>query len=333
MERVRAFVAEKQDDGVERGLRELSPDELGGGDVLVRVEFSSVNYKDALATTPKGQVARISPLVPGIDLAGEVVESGSEQLPPGTRVLAHGYDIGVAHHGGFADYARVPAEWVVPLPEGLTARSAMVIGTAGYTAALSVHLLEEHGLAPDRGPVLVTGATGGVGSIAVGILARRGYEVVASTGKDEHDYLRELGASEVLSREETSPGDRPLERERWAAAVDPVGGATLAYVLSTLRYGGVAAVSGLTGGPALATTVLPFILRSATLIGVDSVATPIELRRRIWERLADDLRPPGIDSSVAREVSLEDVEPVLDAILAGEVRGRTVVRVAEAAAT
>src|SRR6266540_3897738 len=215
----RALVAERHDDRVDRGLRELSPAELPEGDVTVRVRFSSVNYKDALAVSPKGQVARTSPLVPGIDLAGEVVEGNGS----GREVIVHAYDLGVAHHGGFAEYARVPAGWVVPLPDGLSPRQAMALGTAGYTAAYSVVQLEGRGLQPDHGPVLVLGASGGVGSTAVGILAARGYEVHASTGKaDEADFLRGIGAAEILSREETSaPPERPLEKQRWAGVVDP----------------------------------------------------------------------------------------------------------------
>lgn len=329
MNSFRALIAEKRgDDEVVRELSTLELDALPEGEVTVRVAFSSVNFKDALATTAKGQVAQISPLVPGIDLAGEVVESSASGVSEGQQVLAHGYEIGVARHGGYAEYARVPADWVVPMPEGLDAREAMALGTAGYTAALSVHLLEERGLAPDQGPVLVTGATGGVGSVAVGILAERGYEVSGATGKEsEHDYLRGLGASEVVSREEvTAESERPLEKERWAGAVDPVGGPALAYIMRTLRYGGVAAVSGLTGGTALKATVLPFILRGVSVLGVDSVSTPIELRRTVWERLGSDLRPRGLKDMIA-EVSLEGVEEVLDRILTGGVRGRTVVRV------
>jgi acrylyl-CoA reductase (NADPH) len=331
MDNFRAFVATKQDDGVDRQLTTLSEDDLPKDPVTVRVGWSSVNYKDGLATIAKGRVARISPLIPGVDLAGEVVASEAPEIEVGQPVIVHGYDIGVSHHGGFAEYARVPAEWVVPLPGGLTTRQAMAIGTAGYTAALSVHLLEhQRGLEPGTGPVLVTGASGGVGSTAVGILAQRGYEVVASSGKpDADDYLRELGASEVIPREETSAeSERPLEKERWTAAVDPVGGSTLAYVLRTLRYAGAVAASGNTGGPQLNTTVLPFILRGVALIGVDSVNTPIELRRELWERLATDLRPRGLDESITREVELDALEPVLDEILAGKVRGRTVVRLA-----
>jgi len=331
MNSFRALIAEKRgDDEVVRELSTLEPDALPEGEVTVRVAFSSVNFKDALATTAKGQVARISPLVPGIDLAGEVVESSAPGVSEGQQVLAHGYEIGVARHGGYAEYARVPADWVVPLPDGLDAREAMALGTAGFTAGLSVHLLEERGLAPDQGPVLVTGATGGVGSVAVGILAERGYEVVGATGKEsEHDYLRGLGASAVVSREEvTAESERPLEKERWAAAVDPVGGPALAYIMRTLRYGGAAAVSGLTGGTALKASVLPFILRGVSVLGVDSVSTPIELRRTVWERLGSDLRPRGLEDMIA-EVPLEGVDEVLDRILTGGVRGRTVVRVGD----
>ena len=337
----RAFVAERRDGEVAREVRTLSEGDLMPGEVTVKVAWSSVNYKDGLATVPKGNVARISPLVPGVDLAGEVVASDAPDVEVGEAVVVHGYDLGVAHHGGYAELARVPAAWVVPLPKaGLSTRQAMAIGTAGFTAALSVHYLEQHGCNPDEaGPVLVTGASGGVGSTAVGILARRGYEVVASTGKaDEHDYLRALGATEVLDRSETSAeSSRPLEKERWAAAVDCVGGSTLAYVLRTLRYGGAVAASGLTGGPDLPTTVFPFILRGVALLGVDSVQLPMGMRRSIWSRLAGDLRPVGLEdddptgpaspSGMVTEVGLEDLPGVLDAILAGQVRGRTVVRV------
>jgi acrylyl-CoA reductase (NADPH) len=320
---VRAFIAEKTDDDVVRGLRSLEDGELGEGDVLIRVAWSSVNYKDALATIAKGQVARISPLVPGIDLAG-VVEEGAGDFSAGDAVLAHGYDLGVAHHGGFAEYARVPADWVVPLPSGLSAREAMAIGTAGYTAARSIVALEDFGLSAGAGPVLVTGASGGVGSVAVDILASRGYEVVASSGKDP-EWLRSLGASEVISREEAA-GDagRPLEKTRWAAAVDCVGGDTLAGVLRGLKYGGAVAASGNTGGVKLSATVLPFILRGVSLLGIDSVQNPIAERRALWERLGSDLRPAHLD---AREVGLDELDGVLSAIVRGEMQGRTVVRV------
>ena len=321
----RALVAEKQDDDVARGLQELGADDLPDGDVVVRVDWSSVNYKDALAVSPKGRVAQISPLVPGIDLAGTVVDGDGE----GSEVIVHGHDLGVAHHGGYAEYARVPSEWVVPLPDGLSARQAMALGTAGFTAALSVQRLEENGLEAGDGPVLVLGASGGVGSTAVGILAARGFEVVASTGKaDEADWLRELGASEVVSREETSEeSKKPMEAEKWAAVVDPVGGKATAYALRTTKYGGAVAASGLTGGTSLETTIFPFILRSVSLLGVDSVNAPEELRRRVWERMADDLRPQGLDESITREIALDDVDGFLDDVLAGKGVGRTVVKV------
>jgi acrylyl-CoA reductase (NADPH) len=326
-----AFLATQRDGEVDRGPATLARADLPEGEVTVRVAFSSINYKDALATIPKGQVARISPLVPGVDLAGEVVESSGDGPAPGTEVLVTGHDLGVAHHGGWAHYARVPADWAIALPDGLSARQAMALGTAGFTAGLSIQTLEDHGLVPDAGPVLVLGATGGVGSVAVGALAAAGYEVAAATGKEsEHDYLRELGASEILGRDETTAdSDRPLDKQRWAAVVDPVGGAATAYALRTTRYGGAVAVSGLTAGPALKTTVLPFILRSVSLLGVDSVAAPADRRRKVWGRLAGDLRPPALDDAIAREVDLDGIEPVLDRLLAGEAVGRTVVRLAD----
>jgi acrylyl-CoA reductase (NADPH) len=323
-----AFLATQRDDDVDRGPATLAAADLPEGEVTIHVAWSSINYKDALATIPKGQVARISPLVPGVDLAGEVVASDDDAIAVGTEVLVTGFDLGVAHHGGWAQYARVPAGWVVPLPDGLTARQAMALGTAGLTAGLSIHALEAHGLRPDDGPVLVLGASGGVGSVAVGALAAAGYEVWAATGKaSEHDYLRDVGAHEVIGREETTAdSDRPLERERWAAAVDPVGGPATAYALRTVRYGGAVAVSGLTGGTSLSTTVLPFILRAVSLLGIDSVAASRELRDAVWSRLAGDLRPRGLDDAIVREVDLDGIEPVLDALLEGRAVGRTVVR-------
>lgn len=328
-EGVRAFVAEQRGGDVVREVRTVPVDDLGEGDVLVAVSWSCVNYKDGLAASPEGRVARISPLVPGVDLAGTVVEPGGSGLAPGMPVVVHGYDLGVAHHGGFAEYARVPAGWVVPLPEGLSEREAMAIGTAGFTAALSVHVLETVGGArPGRGTVLVTGATGGVGSNAVGILAERGYEVAASTGKaSAAGWLRSLGASEVLDRSEILPSGRPLEQERWAWAVDCVGGPTLAYVLASLHYGGSVAASGNTGGAELSTTVFPFILRGVSLLGVDSVRCPIEQRTELWRRLAGDLRPRALESIATEEIGLDGLPEALDRVLAGGNRGRTLVRV------
>ena len=327
-ENVQVFAAEKVGDSVVREVRSMPSADLGEGDVVIEVSWSGVNYKDGLATMAKGKVARLSPLVPGVDLAGTVAEPGSSGLEGGTPVVAHGYDLGVAHHGGFAQYVRVPAGWVVPLPEGLNERQAMTIGTAGFTAALSVHLLETRGgLRRGSGPVLVTGASGGVGSVTVGILAKRGYEVAASTGKRESEaWLRALGASEVIDRIETVPSGKPLDRERWTAAVDCVGGATLSAIIASLRYGGSVAASGNTGGIELATTVFPFILRGVALIGVDSVQCPIELRTELWRRIAGELRPDNLDSIATAEVDLEGLPDALDRVLAGANQGRTLVR-------
>jgi acrylyl-CoA reductase (NADPH) len=328
----RAYVAEKVEgpDGspaVDRGVRAFSEADLPPGEVEIRVGWSSVNYKDGLATRVDGKVARISPLIPGIDLAGEVIASDDPEIPMGTAVVAHGYELGVSRHGGYTEYQRVPAGWVVPLAPGLTARDAMAIGTAGFTAAMSVVALEERGLSPDDGPVLVTGASGGVGGTALAILADRGYEVWAATGKpDEVARLRTLGASGILSRDEVTGEGRPLESERWAGAVDAVGGATLPYVLRTLKTGGAVASSGNAGGPKLDTTVFPFILRGVALLGMDSVNVPIGRRRNIWDRLATDLRPRALGQH-AREVTLETLEEALDGIVAGAARGRWVVRV------
>jgi acrylyl-CoA reductase (NADPH) len=329
----RAYVAERfEADGgarVERGVRDFAAAGLPQGEVEVRVGWSSVNYKDGLATKVDGRVARISPLIPGIDLAGEVVESADASVEVGAPVLAHGYELGVSRHGGYAEYQRVPAGWVVPLDRGLTPRDAMAIGTAGFTAAMSVAALEERGLKPGDGPVLVTGASGGVGSTAVAILAERGHEVWAATGKpDEEDRLRALGAAGILSRDEVTAEGKPLESERWAGAVDPVGAATLPYVLRTLRTGAAVASSGNASGPKLDTTVFPFILRGVALLGMDSAQLPIDRRRAIWARLATDLRPRSLGDGLT-EVTLDTLDEALDGILAGSARGRWVVRVGE----
>jgi putative YhdH/YhfP family quinone oxidoreductase len=326
-----AFVVERQGDDVATGMRELTVDALPPGEILVAVAWSCVNYKDGMVTVAGNRVARTSPLVPGVDLAGTVVASEDASLPVGTAVLAHGHDIGVARHGGFAAYARLPADWVLPVPPGLTARQAMAIGTAGFTAALSVDELERHGLVPEDGPVLVTGAAGGVGSLSVALLAARGYEVVASTGRtQEAAWLTSLGAARVEGREAL---DQRLERvlgpELWAGAIDCVGGATLAKVLRTLRYGAAVAASGLTGGPELETTVFPFITRQVALFGIDSVETPAWRRAEVWGRLGGDLRPPDLEAFVEQEVALADVGAVLPRILRGGVRGRVLVRVGD----
>ncbi len=326
----RAYVVERVGDGIERGIGRLAAKDLPDGEVAVRVLWSSVNYKDGLAARADGGVARISPLVPGVDLAGVVAASDDASIPAGTLAIAHGYDIGVSRHGGYAEYARVPAGWVVPLPAGLTARDAMAIGTAGFTAALAVSALEARGLRPGGGPVLVTGAAGGVGRLALGILVARGHEVVAATGKaEEHDRLRELGAAAVLSRADvTADSPKPLESARWAGAIDSVGGPTIPYILRTLRTGAAVAACGNAGGPAFGTTILPFILRGVALLGMDSVTVPIAERRELWNRLASDYRPRGLGEDVS-EVTLDTLEPALDAIVAGQARGRWVVRIGD----
>lgn len=326
-----AFQAVTDGDNVERGVVTMTTDDLPSDGVLVRVQYSSVNYKDGLASTPSGKVARISPIVPGVDLAGVTAEDcpagdGHDAIPAGTPVLAHGNDIGVSRHGGYAEYARVPANNLIPIPDGLSARDTMVIGTGGFTAALSVIALEEHDVTPDSGPVLVTGATGGVGSVAVDLLSNLGYDVVASTGKAAAaDYLTGLGASSIIDRAELSEESRrPLEKTLWAGAVDCVGGVTLANVLKKIHYGGSVAASGLTGGGGLPTTVMPFILRGVNLLGIDSVMLPMSVRRNVWQRLATDLKPSHL-ASIGHDVSLAELDDVLTAILQGKATGRSVV--------
>jgi acrylyl-CoA reductase (NADPH) len=324
-----ALLARQDGDQIVTAVETLEPADLPPGDVTIRVAYSSVNFKDALAVTPKGGVVREYPIVPGIDLAGEVIESQSQEFAPGDQVLAHGYDIGTGRHGGYAEIARVPADQVVRLG-ALSAQDAMAIGTAGFTAAMSVQALIARGITPGDGPILVTGATGGVGSVAIDLLAATGYTVVASTGKpDATDHLMQLGASAVIGRlpEDPDAKPRPLGRTKWAAAVDCVGGATLADVLSTISYGGAVAASGLTGGPALNTTVMPFILRGVALLGIDSVQLPIEPRRELWRRLGAALRPRHL-AEVSNIIDVKDVVPVIDDVRAGRHSGRAVVRVA-----
>lgn len=325
---VNAFITSNSDGVVVNELRQVADADLGEGEVLIDVEFSGVNYKDGLATRAEGKVARISPLIPGIDLAGTVADAGNSGIPLGTAVLAHGYDIGVAHHGGFAQQARIPTGWIVPLPVGLSTREAMALGTAGFTAARSIDQLERRGLRAGDGEVLVTGATGGVGSSAVAMLARRGYEVIASTGKaDAADWLMALGAASVIDRAAAADVSRPLHRERWTAVVDCVGGDTLAYALASTRSGGAVAASGNTAGATLSTTVFPFILRGVALLGIDSVQVPIDERIALWQRMAQDLRPADIDALIMDTIGLPELQGALDRILTGGSRGRTVVDV------
>ncbi|GAA5121833.1 acryloyl-CoA reductase [Haloechinothrix salitolerans] len=322
-----AFVAEATNDSVARGVRRMHANDLPAGEVTIRVGWSGVNFKDALACVASGKVAQISPLVPGIDLAGSVVASDSTEFSIGDQVIVHGYDLGVAHHGGYSEYARVPAAWVVPLPHGLTQRQAMCLGTAGFTAALSVEALEQRHIAPSAGPVIVTGASGGVGSAAVGLLARRGYHVVAATGKvTAHDRLRALGAAEIVDRTDIGTADKPLQRERWAAAIDCVGGKTLASVLSATAYGGIVTACGNTGGATLPTTVFPFILRGVSLVGIDSVRCPITHRRQVWQRLAADVDATDVANLGPSEVTLNELSQTLETVLNGYSEGHTLVR-------
>jgi putative YhdH/YhfP family quinone oxidoreductase len=323
----RALVVDKTPEGFSIEIKRLADTDLPAGEVLIQVAYSSVNFKDGLACSPAGNIVRKYPFVPGIDLSGVVVDSSDARFKPGDPVIATSYDIGVSHYGGFSEYARVKADWVVPLPRGLTLREAMILGTAGFTAGLALQLLERHGLDPSRGRVLVTGATGGVGSLAINILAGAGYAVSASTGKaGEHAFLQDLGASEVLSREEVSAeSSRPLEKERWAGVIDSVGGATLAYALRSTRASGAIAACGLTGGTGLSTTVFPFILRGVGLLGVDSEKCPMPLRASTWERLANDLKPRALDR-IGFEIGLEDLPGIAATILKGGIRGRALVR-------
>ncbi|WP_025735657.1 acryloyl-CoA reductase [Mycobacterium genavense] len=324
-----ALVARQDGDRITASVETLHPSDLPPGDVTIRVLFSSVNYKDALALTPNGGVVHDYPIVPGIDRTGEVVESRSPEFSVGEKVLAHGYQIGTGHHGGYAEYARLPADQVVALG-ALTPHEGAAIGTAGFTAAMSVQALIDWGITPESGPIVVTGASGGVGSVSVDHLAATGHQVVASSGKESAaEMLKDLGATEVIGRLPADPDakPRPLAKARWAGAVDCVGGATLADVLSTVDYGGAVAASGLTGGPALHTTVMPFILRGVALLGMDSVLMPIARRRELWALLGDSLKPRHLDA-VSNDVDVKDVVGVLDQLRAGSHSGRAVVRVA-----
>src|SRR5271163_2184815 len=329
MDAFQALVARQDGDRITASVETLSPSDLPPGEVTIRVLYSSVNCKDALALTPNGGVVRNYPVVPGVDLTGEVVESQSPDFSAGDKVLAHGYLIGTGQHGGYAEYARLPADQLVSLG-ALSPHDGAAIGTAGFTAAMSVRALIDWGITPEDGPIVVTGASGGVGSVSVDLLAAAGYQVVASTGKDKAAaLLKELGATEVIGRLPADPDakPRPLAKARWAGAVDCVGGATLADVLSTVDYGGAVAASGLTGGAALKTTVMPFILRGVSLLGMDSVLLPIGPRRKLWALLGDSLRPRRL-AAVTSDVDVKDVVDVIDQVRAGKFSGRAVVRVA-----
>ena len=324
-----AFVI-RQDENrkVVAAMESMAVDALDAGEVLIRVAYSSVNYKDALAATGAGKIIRRFPCVGGIDMSGTVVESADPRFKPGDEVIATSYDIGVAHHGGYAEYARVPAAWTVPLPAGLSLFDAMALGTAGFTAALGIVRMEDNGLAPANGPVVVTGASGGVGGLAIDMLAGLGYHVVALTGKaHEEGYLKSLGAAEIKLRDTIDPATtRPLDAGLWAGAVDNVGGDILAWVLSTMKQAGTVASIGNAQSISLNTTVFPFILRGVSLLGVDSGYMGFPTRTRVWDRLATDLRPRHLES-MSRTVPFADLPGVFDDFIAGRVKGRTVIAV------
>jgi acrylyl-CoA reductase (NADPH) len=323
----KAVVVEKTDAGQTVRLTDFDDRDLMGGDVTVAIEYSTLNYKDGLAVTGKSPVVRRFPMIAGIDFAGTVEQSSHPSWKPGDKVLVNGWGLGETHLGAYAEKARVKGDWLVRLPASLSAREAMAIGTAGYTAMLCVMALERGGITPERGSIIVTGAAGGVGSVAVALLAKLGYQVIASTGRSsEADYLKRLGAAEVIERKELAGAPRALGKERWAGGIDAVGSTTLANVLSMTRYGGVVAACGLAGGMDLPTTVAPFILRGVSLVGIDSVMCPIALRQEAWRRLETDLDRGKIESMTS-EIGLADVIDAAPRILAGEVRGRIVVKI------
>ncbi|TDQ82494.1 acrylyl-CoA reductase (NADPH) [Dongia mobilis] len=322
----KALVLNEKDGKVTSAIEDLPDDRLPEGDVLVRVHNSTLNYKDGLVLNGLGRLVKTYPHVGGVDFAGTVLESSHKDWKAGDQVILTGWRVGEIHWGGYAEKARVKGEWLVPLPAGLSTERAMAIGTAGFTAMLCVMALEEHGVKPDQGDVLVTGAAGGVGSVAIAVLASLGYRVVASTGRAEtHDYLKDLGAAEIIDRATIStPSGKPLDSEKWAAAVDSVGGSTLAAILPQMKYKGAVAACGLAGGTKLETTVIPFILRGVALLGVDSVACPIFRRKIAWARLTKDLPMAKLDAMIER-ATLEDLPRLGKAILEGQIKGRVVV--------
>jgi acrylyl-CoA reductase (NADPH) len=323
----KAILVEQAEGRHSARLAEVSPEQLPAGNVTVRVGYSTVNYKDGLAVTGRSPVVRRFPMVPGIDLAGTVEESSHPSWKRGDRVLVNGWGIGESHWGGFAQLARVDGDWLQSVPDPFSERQAMAIGTAGYTAMLCVLALDDHGVAPGDGEILVTGASGGVGSVAIPLLAKRGYRVIASTGKpDQAEYLQDLGASGVIPRAELSGPGKALGKERWAGVIDAVGSQTLANACATTRYRGAVAACGLAGGMDFPVTVAPFILRGVTLYGIDSVRAPRAERERAWARLATDLDPAKLDA-LTSEIGLGDVFTAAEDILAGRVRGRLVVDV------
>jgi acrylyl-CoA reductase (NADPH) len=323
----KAIRIDKADKGTSVALTQFDEAELMEGDVTVRVEYSTLNYKDGLAVTGKAPVVRRFPMIAGIDFAGTVETSSNPQWKAGDKVICNGWGMGETHLGAYAEKARVKGDWLVRLPEGISTREAMAIGTAGYTAMLSVLALERHGLTPKHGPIVVTGAAGGVGSVAIAVLSRLGFHVIASTGRvSETDYLKGLGAAEVIDRAELSGPAKPLAKERWAGGIDSVGSTTLANVLSMTKYGGAVAACGLAAGMDLPTSVAPFILRGVCLLGIDSVMCPIELRKTAWNRLASDLDRAKL-AEITHEIGLDEVVAAGAKILAGQVRGRIVVKI------
>lgn len=310
-------------------IKKLAIKQLPQEEVLIKVLYSSINYKDALACVPDGKIVKAYPFIPGIDLAGIVVSSKDARFKEGDSVLATGYELGVSHFGGYSEYAALPGDWLIPLPQRLTLKESMIFGTAGFTAALSIHRLEENGLTPNNGKVLVTGATGGVGSLAVTMLSNLGYHVVASTGKtEEHDLLRALGASEIISRSDVYDGTiKSLDKQQFAAAIDPVGGSQLAAILSKISYGGSVAVSGLTGGAKVPTSVFPFILRGINLLGVDSVYCPSGKRSIIWQRIAAEMKDEKKLNLIKREILFRELPDALPQLLKGKSVGRIIIKI------
>ena len=329
MEKFKAYRIREVEKKAVGGFEEMALGDLDSGELVVRVAYSSVNYKDALAATGAGKIIRRFPCVGGIDLSGTVTESSDPGFKRGDAVICTSYDLGVAHDGGYAEYARVPAGWAVPIPKGMSLFDAMALGTAGYTAALAVVRMEANGLAPANGPVIVSGATGGVGSIAIDMLSRLGYAVTALTGKDnESDYLRKLGAKEVMARKSLDLSKlKPLDRAIWAGAVDNLGGEVLAWMASTMMVGGTIAAIGLAASMSLNTTVAPFILRGVSLLGIDSGTTPMPLRREVWRRLAGDLRPAHL-KDMTRTIPFDELPKAFDAFIKGAAKGRVVVDMA-----
>ena len=329
MDKFRAFRIDERDGEIVAGFEQLELDDLTDGNVVVRVTHSTINYKDALAATGKGRILRRYPLNGGIDFAGVVVSSEDTEFAPGTEVLMNGCGLSETVDGGYSEYARVDSQGLVAVPEGMSCAQAMQIGTAGYTAALAIHRMEQNGQATDQGPIVVTGATGGVGSIAVDMLAGRGYEVVAVTGKaEEEDYLRNIGASRILLRDDIDFGKRPLEKAEWAGAIDNLGGDYLVWLTRTMLYGGNIASIGLAASHKLETTVMPFILRAVCLLGINSVETPRDLRRAVWRRIGADLKPQHLDTIGHRTISFDALPQAFDDYIAGKITGRTVVDIA-----